>query len=86
MYYIDPERKSFTYALTEEQPNTTKNGITNRINKMMNKYGNLTIGDFFRTFLLKFDETCNAFSRFYIQYATDQKLYNFHGGSFYLDI
>ena len=73
-------------ALQEEQPNVSRNEIEKRIQLMKIKYSNLTIGKFFHKFLQKYDMMCSAFLRFYQQFARDQKIYDFYGRSFYLDI
>ena len=56
------------------------------IDKYYEKHKDLTISQFFRRFLIKFQDACELFSMFYINYYDDQKLHSFFGESFYLDI
>lgn len=47
---------------------------------------NLTINSFFKNFLFDFQESCEIFSMFYARFCLDQKIYDFHDRSFYLNI
>lgn len=56
------------------------------VNKLYKKCKNLTITQFFRHFMFNYEHSCELILLFYIGFYTDQKLYSFHGESFYLDI
>jgi hypothetical protein len=50
-------------------------------------FGKMTIREFFRYhFFEDFQETCGTLSKFYLNFAEDNSIYDFHGKSFYLDI
>lgn len=55
-------------------------------NKYKKKTSDLTIGVFFEKFLKNFDDKCEVFQEFYLNFCADNGIHNFHGGSFYLDI
>ena len=56
------------------------------IKNLFNKYQDCTISHFFKHFVLHYKNACELLSLVYIDYYTDQKLYSFHGESFYLDL
>lgn len=74
----------FSALNTVNPANRTRN--KNFVKKLHKKYKNFTITQFFRHFMFEYEHSCDLILLFYIDFYTDQKLYSFHGESFYLDV
>jgi hypothetical protein len=77
---------NYLFEVLKNQEGKTEKEVKRFIDEYHEKYHNYTISEFFKMFLMKFDKNCGIFSQFYRGFYKNQKLYNFYGHSFYLDI
>jgi len=73
-------------ALKKLNPDTSGREFDKIFDKLKDKTQDLTIGSFFKVFLANFDAKCGIFQEFYLDFATENGIYDFHGKTFYLDI
>lgn len=63
-----------------------ENELKKRIKDYYKEKKDLTINEFFKKYMTDFNDSCEVFYLFYQKFYTNQKLYDFTGRSFYLDI
>lgn len=76
----------FNYLYKVIRTQKSKTDAKAIVDKYYDLYKDYTIGQFFRMFLAKYDDSCSMLSAFYKRYAFNQNIWNPHNSSFYLDI
>ena len=69
-------------AIRKNKINFTEEGIE----RVINKYGNLSIKDFFKKFLSKFEVGCELFFYVYKEFMDSMGIKNLQGISYFLDL
>lgn len=81
------ETKLFEYLINIiKEEHVIDSEIQKSIKDYYNNKKNLTINEFFKLYLLDFQNSCAVFSKFYREFFDSLDLYDFTGKSFYLDL